>query len=65
MLLAVLREAEEELNLPRDHVEVLGALNAPEYSLGNRARVWAFVVSHCSVIAPVLTSDTPVHVVRF
>ncbi|KGB75102.1 hypothetical protein CNBG_0940 [Cryptococcus deuterogattii R265] len=37
-----LREAHEELALPPSSVEVLGMLD-PEYSLGNRSRVWPFV----------------------
>ncbi|WVR04684.1 hypothetical protein IAU60_001695 [Kwoniella sp. DSM 27419] len=37
-----LREAHEELFLPSEHVEILGRL-PPEYSLGNRSRVWPFV----------------------
>lgn len=40
-----LREAQEELALPPSSVEILGMLD-PEYSLGNRSRVWPFVVSH-------------------
>ncbi|KAL7420022.1 hypothetical protein Q5752_004986 [Cryptotrichosporon argae] len=38
-----LRETHEELGLDPACVDVLGALGAPEYSLGNRTRVWAFV----------------------
>ena len=30
--------------MPIDHVEVLGSLDPPEYSLGNKSRVWAMVV---------------------
>ncbi|OXG28075.1 hypothetical protein C360_06015 [Cryptococcus neoformans Bt15] len=37
-----LREAHEELALPPSSVEILGMLD-PEYSLGNRSRVWPFV----------------------
>ncbi|WVQ98117.1 hypothetical protein IAU59_005239 [Kwoniella sp. CBS 9459] len=37
-----LRETQEELALPPENVEILGRLE-PEYSLGNRARVWPFV----------------------
>ncbi|ORX33938.1 NUDIX hydrolase domain-like protein [Kockovaella imperatae] len=40
---AAMREAEEELGIPVENVELLGMLEPPEYSLGNRARVWAFV----------------------
>jgi 8-oxo-dGTP pyrophosphatase MutT (NUDIX family) len=43
---AALRETYEELGIIPDHVEVLGMLDRPEYSLGNRARVWPVVVSH-------------------
>lgn len=42
---AALREAHEELELPPENVEILGMLNSPEYSLGNKARVWPIVVS--------------------
>jgi 8-oxo-dGTP pyrophosphatase MutT (NUDIX family) len=42
---AALRETHEELGIPPENVEVLGMLDRPEYSLGNRARVWAVVVS--------------------
>lgn len=41
---AALRETYEELRIPRENVEVLGMLDRPEYSLGNRARVWPVVV---------------------
>jgi 8-oxo-dGTP pyrophosphatase MutT (NUDIX family) len=41
---AALREAQEELALDPSHVEILGALDVPEYALGNRSRVWAIVV---------------------
>lgn len=44
---SALRESEEELDLPAGHVEVLGALK-PEYSLGNKARVWPIIVSWAS-----------------
>ncbi|WVQ69326.1 uncharacterized protein L199_007543 [Kwoniella botswanensis] len=37
-----LREAQEELAIPPSHVEILGMLE-PEYSLGNKSRVWPFV----------------------
>ncbi|BEJ12882.1 hypothetical protein CspHIS471_0300560 [Cutaneotrichosporon sp. HIS471] len=37
-----LRETEEELSLPMANIEVLGALT-PEYSLGNKARVWPII----------------------
>jgi 8-oxo-dGTP pyrophosphatase MutT (NUDIX family) len=40
---AALRETYEELGIPPDNVEILGMLG-PEYSLGNRARVWPVVV---------------------
>ncbi|ORY30370.1 NUDIX hydrolase domain-like protein [Naematelia encephala] len=40
---AALREAFEELALPTDRVEILGMLDCPEYSLGNKARVWPIV----------------------
>jgi hypothetical protein len=39
-----LRETQEELALDPERVEVLGALDSPEYSLGNRSRVWPIVV---------------------
>nr|ODN89500.1 hypothetical protein L203_02210 [Cryptococcus depauperatus CBS 7841] len=42
LLHTALREAQEELALPPENVEILGMLD-PEYSLGNRARVWPFV----------------------
>ncbi|RSH92203.1 hypothetical protein EHS25_008618 [Saitozyma podzolica] len=38
-----LRETQEELALASGLVEVLGALDSPEYSLGNRSRVWPIV----------------------
>ena len=38
-----LRETQEELAIPRDNVEVLGTL-PPQYSLGNKSRVWPMVV---------------------
>lgn len=38
-----LREANEELAIQPDHLEILGSL-PPEYSLGNKARVWPIVV---------------------
>lgn len=49
-----LRETQEELALSPDHVEVLGALDSPEYSLGNRSRVWPIVVrpSRSSLLPP-------------
>ncbi|WWC86833.1 uncharacterized protein L201_001712 [Kwoniella dendrophila CBS 6074] len=37
-----LREAQEELAIPPSHVEILGMLE-PQYSLGNKSRVWPFV----------------------
>ncbi|WVW78362.1 hypothetical protein I302_100316 [Kwoniella bestiolae CBS 10118] len=37
-----LRETQEELSIPTSHVEILGMLE-PEYSLGNKSRVWPFV----------------------
>lgn len=43
MVAAALRETEEELALPQDHVEILGSL-PPEYSLGNKSRVWPVIV---------------------
>lgn len=39
-----LRETHEELGLTPDNIEILGMLNPPEYSLGNKSRVWPFVV---------------------
>jgi 8-oxo-dGTP pyrophosphatase MutT (NUDIX family) len=42
---AALRETWEELGIPPDNVEILGMLNRPEYSLGNRARVWPVIVN--------------------
>jgi 8-oxo-dGTP pyrophosphatase MutT (NUDIX family) len=42
---AALRETYEELGIPPENVEILGMLDKPEYSLGNRARVWPIVVS--------------------
>ena len=39
-----LRETYEELGIPSANVEILGMLDRPEYSLGNRARVWPVVV---------------------
>ncbi|WVF69740.1 hypothetical protein IAT40_004519 [Kwoniella sp. CBS 6097] len=42
LIYTALREAQEELALPPENVEILGRLE-PEYSLGNRARVWPFV----------------------
>lgn len=45
MAITALRETNEELRIPSEDVEVLGMLDRPEYSLGNRARVWPVVVS--------------------
>ncbi|WVQ75929.1 hypothetical protein IAR50_005564 [Cryptococcus sp. DSM 104548] len=36
------RETEEELAIPPSHIQILGGLE-PEYSLGNKSRVWPFV----------------------
>ncbi|KAK8847458.1 hypothetical protein IAR55_005316 [Kwoniella newhampshirensis] len=54
-----LREAREELALPPDNVEILGMLE-PEYSLGNKSRVWPFVgFVHSSRLPwPVTTSNS-------
>lgn len=41
---AALRESREELALDPAKVQILGGLDMPEYSLGNRSRVWAVVV---------------------
>lgn len=51
-----LRETHEELGLPPDNVEVLGMLDPPEYSLGNKSRVWPFVVR---VLAGLVTKADP------
>ncbi|WRT64712.1 uncharacterized protein IL334_001646 [Kwoniella shivajii] len=42
LIQTALREAQEELALPPNHIEILGMLD-PEYSLGNKTRVWPFV----------------------
>ncbi|WWD21549.1 hypothetical protein CI109_106035 [Kwoniella shandongensis] len=53
-----LREAKEELALPPDNVEILGMLD-PEYSLGNKSRVWPFVGFVHPTPPPWPTSLTP------
>lgn len=50
-MLTALRETHEELGLSPDNVEILGMLDPPEYSLGNKARVWPFVVSVSSSLS--------------
>ncbi|OCF32547.1 hypothetical protein I317_00314 [Kwoniella heveanensis CBS 569] len=57
LIRTALREAQEELALPPDNVEILGRLK-PEYSLGNRARVWPFVGFIHSNPIPTLSEST-------
>ncbi|KAK4687782.1 hypothetical protein P7C73_g2332, partial [Tremellales sp. Uapishka_1] len=54
-----LRETGEELSIPTANIEILGALE-PQYSLGNRARVWPLVgFVHPSPPFPQPNTDNP------
>ena len=55
---AALREAQEELALPSENVEILGTFDS-EYSFGNRARVWPFVVRLLALNHPLIADQTP------
>jgi 8-oxo-dGTP pyrophosphatase MutT (NUDIX family) len=46
-----LRETYEELEIPTENIEILGQLDRPEYSLGNRSRVWPIVVGRRSIFS--------------